>query len=138
MTPPAWIAIGLLVLLLVATGLGALRLRALSRRVGSFECGVRRAGAPGSPWVAGIAHYGVGRIDWWRLWSVSLRPARTWSRYDLAIEGREPLAGDGPETYLVRCTYRGQDLELTMSKGAYEGLASWLEAAPPGRRNIVV
>lgn len=69
---------------------------------------------------------------------MSLRPARTWSRYDLVIAGREPLAGEESDTYLVRCRYRGQDFELTMSRAAYEGLASWLEAAPPGRRDVVV
>ncbi|KAJ8144919.1 hypothetical protein OY671_001980 [Metschnikowia pulcherrima] len=138
MTPSAWIALGSLVLVLVAIGSGVWRSRASSHRVGSFECGARRAGAPGAPWVAGIAHYGVGRIDWWRSWSVSSRPARTWSRYDLVIAGREPLAGEASDTYLVRCRYRGQDFELTMSRAAYEGLASWSEAAPPGRRDVVV
>ena len=138
MTPPAWIAIGLLVAALVVVGLGAFRLRALTHRVGSFECGARATGD--SSWTLGVAHYGVGRIDWWRCWSLAFRPARTWARHDLVITGREPLSADDarPDAYLVRCRYQGQDFELTMSRGAYEGLASWLEAAPPGRRDVVV
>lgn len=139
MTLPAWIALGLLVAVLVVAGLGAFRLRALTHRVGSFECGARPAGGDAA-WTLGVAHYGVGRIDWWRCWSLSLRPARTWARYDLVITGREPLtaADSRPDAYLVHCTYQGQEFELTMSRGAYEGLASWLEAAPPGRRDVVV
>lgn len=140
MTPPAWIALGLLLAVLVVVGVGALRLRALAHRVGSFECGARSAGAENGSWTLGIAHYGVGRIDWWRSWSLSLRPARSWSRHDLVITGREPLDGADArsDSYLVRCRYHGQDFELTMSRAAYEGLASWLEAAPPGRRDVVV
>ncbi|OLT45524.1 DUF2550 domain-containing protein [Cellulosimicrobium sp. CUA-896] len=140
MTLPAWIALGLLLAALVVAGLGALRLRALSRRVGSFECGLRTAGAESASWTLGIAHYGVGRIDWWRSWSLSWRPGRTWSRHDLVIVGREPFGGADarPDSYLVRCRYREQELELTMARAAYEGLASWLEAAPPGRRDVVV
>ena len=92
MTPPAWIAIGLLVAALVVVGLGAFRLRALTHRVGSFECGARATGD--SSWTLGVAHYGVGRIDWWRCWSLAFRPARTWARHDLVITGREPLSAD--------------------------------------------
>lgn len=140
MTLPAWIALGLLLAALVVVGLGALRLRALSHRVGSFECGARPAGVESASWTLGIAHYGVGRIDWWRSWSLSWRPARTWARHDLTIVGREPFTGADarPDSYLVRCRYRGQEFQLTMARAAYEGLASWLEAAPPGRRDVVV
>ncbi|MCB7138053.1 DUF2550 domain-containing protein [Cellulosimicrobium marinum] len=140
MTPPVWIAIGLLLAAVVVVGLGAFRLRALAHRVGSFECGVRPAGVEGAAWTSGIAHYGVGRIDWWRSWSLAWRPARIWSRYDLQLLGREPFTGPDarPDSYLVRCRYDGQDFELTMTRPAYEGLASWLEAAPPGRRDVVV
>ncbi|WP_265521903.1 DUF2550 domain-containing protein [Oerskovia flava] len=139
MPPLVWLLIGLLTAVLVVVGLGVVRLRALVHRVGSFECGLRPAGNPQGAWTQGIAHYGVGRIDWWRFWSVSLRPAQTWSREDLTITGRVPLDAAGrPDVYLVRCSYQGRDVELTMSSGAYAGLASWLEAAPPGRRDVVV
>jgi hypothetical protein len=136
---PAWIVIGLFAAVLIVIGLGAFRLRALAHRVGSFECGARPAGGTNVPFVWGIAHYGVGRIDWWRSWSLSFRPARTWRRAELIITGRRPLvSSDRADLFLVECTYEGLDLELTMSSGAYAGLASWLESSPPGRRDVVV
>ncbi|GAA3213424.1 DUF2550 domain-containing protein [Oerskovia jenensis] len=134
---PAWIAIGLLLAVALVIGLGALRLRAIAHRVGSFECSARPAGDGQSSWSLGIAHYGVGRIDWWRCWSLSLRPARTWRRQDLVIVSRRPLDEDR-DLFLVECSYEGVRFELSMSSGAYAGLASWLEAAPPGRRGVVV
>ncbi|QDW64081.1 DUF2550 domain-containing protein [Oerskovia sp. KBS0722] len=134
---PAWIAIGLLLAVALVVGLGALRLRAISHRVGSFECSARPAGDEQASWSLGIAHYGVGRIDWWRCWSLSLRPSRSWRRQDLVIVSRRPLDGDR-DLFLVECSYEDVRFELTMSSGAYAGLASWLEAAPPGRRGVVV
>ncbi|MEK8228151.1 DUF2550 family protein [Oerskovia sp. M15] len=38
----------------------------------------------------------------------------------------------------MECSYNEVRFELLMSSGAYAGLASWLEAAPPGRRGVVV
>ena len=126
------------VLLALGLVLGASRLRTLSRRVGSFQCGARPA-RPQAPWSPGIAQYGVGRIDWWRCWSLAPRPTRTWYRDHLTVTGRAPLDQAGQvDQYLVRCRYDGVDFELTMSSGAYAGLASWLESAPPGRRDLVV
>lgn len=135
---PAWIAIGLLLVVLIVVGLGALRLRAIAHRVGAFECSARPAGAEQASWSLGIAHYGVGRIDWWRCWSLSLRPARSWSRQDLMIVSRRPVEAPERDLFLVECSYEGTRFELLMSSGAYAGLASWLEAAPPGRRGVVV
>ena len=73
---PAWIAIGLLLAVALVIGLGALRLRAIAHRVGSFECSARPAGAEQASWSLGIAHYGVGRIDWWRCSCTVARPIR--------------------------------------------------------------
>jgi hypothetical protein len=135
----AWVVIAVLVVVALIVAAGVSRLHTLSRRVGSFPCAARPFGNPQAPWSLGIAHYAVGRIEWWRCWSLSPRPARTWFRERLAVTGREPLDGWGPAgQYLVRCRYDGVDFELAVSPGAYAGLASWLEAAPPGRRDLVV
>jgi len=112
--------------------MGASRLRTLSGRVGSFVCGARPEQPAGGAWVAGIAQYGSGRLDWWRSWSLSPRPARSWLRTEFRVTGRVPLDGAGrPGLYLVRCQHLDTEFELTMSFEAYAGLTSWLEAAPP-------
>ena len=127
------VAVCLLVLaVLAAIGLVTSRLRTLSGRVGSFVCGARPKRSPGGAWVAGIAQYGAGRLDWWRSWSLAPRPARTWLRAEFEVTARAPLAGAGrPSLYLVQCRHLGVDFELTMSPEAYAGLTSWLEASPP-------
>ncbi|MFL6164671.1 MAG: DUF2550 domain-containing protein [Ornithinibacter sp.] len=135
-----WIALGVVVLGIVAVlALGGSRLHTLSRRVGSFDCHARPAPPPTGPWVAGIAQYGAGRLEWWRSWSLAPRPARTWLRSEFEVTGRAPLDTAGrPDQYLVRCRHRGVDFELTMSLDAYTGLTSWLESAPPSTLSKVI
>lgn len=67
-------------LLVLAAIVFSWRIRALTRRVGSFDCRLPIADAEADRVTPGIAHYGVGRIDWWRFWSLNLRPAKTWQR----------------------------------------------------------
>ncbi len=132
--------LGAVVLVVLAVAVvGASRLRVLSGRIGSFVCAARPAGPPAGPWTAGIAHYGAGRIDWWRSWSLAPRPARTWWRHDLELTGRAPLQRPGdPEQVLVQCRYHGTDFDLAMSPDAAAGLTAWLEAAPPSGLSRVV
>ena len=137
------VAVTVLLVALVVLGLvaaaGISRRHALSHRVGSFACSARAAANPAASFTSGIAHYAVGRIVWYRSWSLAPRPARTWARDRLLVTGRVPLDQAGQsDQYLVRCRYDGTDFELSMSTGAYAGLASWLEAAPPGRRDLVL
>ncbi len=166
-----WGAIALVLAIVTVAALGVFRLRTLTRRIGSFDCGIRPVDAAGQ-WEQGIAHYGVTRIAWWRCWSLSMRPAMLLDRSELVITGRRPLrpedvdgagADGGPpvgvptpaipagvealtgvhasaraDAYIVRCSCRGAELELAMSAAAYAGLASWLEAAPPTRRQAIV
>lgn len=131
------------VLLLVFGSLVARRL-VLSRDVGTFDCSVRRE-AGGGPrahvagsWMLGLARYEHDRLDWFRFFAFSLRPARSLERGRLVILGRHAPTGAEAGTVLpgwvvVRCAYGAVTVELAMSEGAYNGLAAWVESAPPGQ-----
>jgi hypothetical protein len=158
----AAIVLGLSALVLILVAILASRFRALTRRIGSFECAVRQ----GASLQPGVAHYAVGRIEWYRVWSLSPRPVTQWKRQGFvlvsrtaiepagkaarpdaavvpetagaATEAREEKAGgkalatDPNQQYAVSVTVDGVPVEMVMSSRAYAGLASWLEAAPPG------
>jgi hypothetical protein len=122
------------VLLLVAVLFTARRF-SLSRRGASFDCSVRK---PDGSWSLGVARYGDDELDWFRIFSFSLRPRTRWGREDLVVVSRRPTDGVEatavlPQSVVISCTHRGRPLDLAMSDDAYTGLASWLESAPPGR-----
>ncbi len=145
-----WFSVGVLVVAFaVIVGLGLTRVHSLNRRVGSFACavrplavssGLRSTPGPEAPmWSQGVAHYGVGRLDWWRIWSLAPRPAQVWDRSDLVILGREGMEAVGrPDLFEVRCRHRGTEFELAMSRDAYAGMMSWLESAPPRSGDRVI
>lgn len=147
-----WFSVGVLVsAFAVLVGLGLTRVHSLNRRVGSFACAVRPLVAPGPDgvrstpgpeaptWSQGVAHYGVGRLDWWRIWSLSPRPAQVWDRSDLVILARRGMEAVGrPDLFEVRCRHRETEFELAMSRDAYAGMMSWLESAPPRSGNRVI
>ncbi|ACZ20954.1 Protein of unknown function (DUF2550) [Sanguibacter keddieii DSM 10542] len=131
--------------LLLAAVLGAAlvfsRLRALSGHIGSFEASLRLRtdDVAGGPWSSGFGVYRADRLVWWRARSLWPAPKHEWLRDDLVVTGRVPLDQAGqPDLYLVQCRYREMVFDLTMSSGAYAGLASWIEAAPPNIRHYVV
>lgn len=118
------------------------RIHSLNTRVGSFSCALRRSGRP-AIWKLGIAHYGVDRIDWFRTVSLSFRPKYSWSRNDLDLVEKNPITeSDGLRvrdfSVRVTCDCGSARFELAMSDGAYSGLRSWVESAPPGRFGRVV
>lgn len=127
--------------LLSAVLLAAFLLRrvVLSRGVGTFDCSLRNDDARRSgAWVIGVARYEHDRLDWFRVFGLSPRPARSLARSRLVI--LDQRAPEGPETYsflpgwvVVRCAYGTMTLELAMSEPAHNGLAAWLESAPPGQ-----
>jgi hypothetical protein len=137
LSAPLQIALGLALLLVAGVVLLGVRRVALARRLGSFDCSVRMV-AEGRSWTVGVARYGPGRLDWYRVFSLSPRPSRSWQRSRLEVVGqRVPVAGEVlvmvPDLCVISCRYDGDELDLAMSAEAYTGLASWAEAGPPGQ-----
>lgn len=135
------------VVLLLVIGYGLLlvvRRRVLSRHGGTFELSVRiaRRGRgeqpqPGRGWVLGLGRYRDGRLEWFRIFSPSPRPRRSWERSVLRITGqREPTGQEAFALYgghvVVECHTARGPVELAMSPSALTGFSSWLESGPPG------
>ena len=139
MSGAAWLGAVAAAVLLVGIGglLWLSRLRALTRRVGSFQC--RLFEAPDDARSArGVAHYGSAPLYWWRRTSVLPRPARTWSRGSIEVLERTvlPLVPGRPQAVVARCRVAPvtggavREIRLQMSADAYAGFTSWLEATP--------
>jgi len=129
---------GVAVVLLLGIVLVALR-RRLVQRGGTFDCSLRLKDKRfGQGWALGVARYTGDQIEWFRVFSMSLRPTRVLPRDDLKIiRRRNP---EYPETLaimsghvILECTEDGGELSLAMSTEATTGFAAWLEAGPPGR-----
>lgn len=136
-------AVAFLLGVLLAVGVMAFvlhlsRVRALTGRVGSFPSSIRAVDS--SRWRPGVTHYAVDRLEWYRLFSVSPRPRYSWPRNEFRILSRTPLVNDGSwrergDLCEIECDVAGRRFVLVLSVNAYEGLSSWLEAAPPGLRS---
>lgn len=144
-TIPLEIAAGLVLLLVVTAGWLSAR-RVWLARGAAFDCSLRASSADarraGARWTIGVARYEHGRIDWFRVFSPSLRPARTFQRDRLEVTGHRAPAGPEahavlPGATVVGARYDADELEMAMSAEAYTGLASWLESSPPGRTGQV-
>jgi hypothetical protein len=140
---PAWEwfadAFGGFVLLLVCYGLALIvRRRFIARNGGAFELSYRaRSAKAGRGWVLGIGRYSGDSLEWFRIFSLALRPRQVWRRSVLTYDGRrEPIGGESLSLFadhvIVRCSTPTGELEIAMSSESLTGFQSWLEAAPPG------
>jgi hypothetical protein len=133
----AVLALGVLALCLLV-----LRRYLLTRPIGSFDCSMRReTGHSAGGWILGVARYEEDRLDWFRVFTMSPRPGRSLSRPRLLIlDRREPQHAETyavtPGAVIVRCAHGASTLEFAMSEQAADGLATWLESAPPGQHTI--
>lgn len=136
-----------LVLILILTPLIGLlvRRRVLARSGGTFDMSVNRNVAGTSKgWTLGLAVYRDNDLEWYRTFSLSLRPRYKFRRGDVLVAGRrEP---DQHEVYALHDGHLIVETEnnlgvqqFAMSANALTGLLSWLESAPPGQRvnNVV-
>lgn len=114
-----------------------IRRRLLSNRGGVFDCGLRTdLQRPG--WMLGLARYQDDSLEWYRVFSVSLRPKLVITRGQVEIVGRrmpneiERVALFEPsEVVCVRLSDPEQaSVELAMAPESVTGLMSWIEAGP--------
>jgi hypothetical protein len=148
-----WLAVVLVVLLvalLAAAALVALPLRRrwLARDGGLFECSVRlKTTTPSAGWVLGMARYNEEMLEWFRFFSYSTRPRKSFLRSEVrVITSRDPDAVEAVALYAGQRVVEleeqrptdphGQSWQLAMGDESLTGFLSWLEAAPPSPPRI--
>lgn len=139
-------SLALIVILILLPLIGLLvRRRVLARSGGTFDMSVNRQRAGTSKgWTLGLAVYRDTELEWFRTFSLSLRPRYRFTRGDVRIDGRrEP---NGHEIYAIHAGHLIVSTDnalgvkqFAMSANALTGLLSWLESSPPGHRvnNVV-
>ncbi|GHJ59935.1 hypothetical protein NOK12_24530 [Nocardioides sp. OK12] len=132
-------AAGVLLVLVLLYGLAlVVRRRVIARDGGTFELSHRvRSDRAGRGWLLGIGRYSGEQLEWFRIFSLSPRPKRTWQRTDLTYERRRATEGPEqsslfPDHVVIVCRSDAGDVELAMSASSLTGFQSWLEARPPG------
>lgn len=132
--------VGVLLGLILLYGVAlVVRRRVIARHGGTFELSYRaRSDRAGRGWLLGVGRYADEQLEWFRIFSLSVRPKMVWQRTDLVFEGRR--AAEGPEEMalypdhlvIVCRAPDGRDVELAMGPASLTGFQAWLEAKPPG------
>lgn len=140
-----WVVVNsvlLLVLFLVVLPLTFVsRRRWLTRAGGVFELSINdRGGTHPQGWTIGLGRYVENHLEWFRFFSLRLRPTRSFAREALdVLEQRLP---HGPEAFalhtghvVVECMDGARQVQLAMGAQSVTALLAWLESAPPGRHS---
>jgi hypothetical protein len=128
------------VALILAALLAALFFRrGALQRDGGFDMCVQTGSRDGwaGGWVFGIGRYRGDGLEWFRTFSVNLRPKRCWRRAETSVIGRRrpeiEEAYELPAGHVVLTCVVGSDgVEVSMTEAAATAFLAWLEAAPPG------
>lgn len=138
-----WLGLSEAIVLIVFLGLAIpllalyLRRRWLARQGGMFECSLRLHASTGG-WALGMARYSGEYLEWFRIFSLSMRPFGRFQRRLVSVAGqRTPELAELGSLYpnqlvLSLVDREGETRELAMSQASLTGLLSWLESAPPG------
>lgn len=135
-----WVALVVLLLVGLPIIFLAARRRWLSRAGGVFDASLRlTTTTPGAGWVLGVGRYSGDNLEWFRVFSPSLRPKVIFPRsISHAGAQRDPdpieAVALGDQRILTMEFADGDAMELAMSVASLTGLLSWLESAPPGAR----
>lgn len=132
-------AAGALLLLVLCYGIALIvRRRVLSRNGGTFELSYRvRPAKAGRGWLLGLGRYSGETLEWFRIFSLSPRPKRSWARSRLDYDGRRDPEGVEqmslyPDHVVICCHTPEDKVELAMGPSSLMGFQAWLESGPPG------
>lgn len=140
----SWTALGvvgvLFVILAPIVGL-VLRRRWLARQGWVIDCSLRWADRPAGGrggWMLGLAHLDGDRFNWYRVFSLSLKPGLTLQRGVAQVRAtRSADEDEAAQLYDQQRIATIQSAEVTvdvaMQSVDMTALLSWIEAAPPGR-----
>lgn len=112
--------------------------RATLHRYGAtLDLGVRVPHARHQSWTLGLGRLADDRLQWYRLFSLGLRPRRSLPRTGLAVtDRRRPSSAESlallADAVVVVCDGDDGVIELAMAEAALPGFLAWLESAPPG------
>ena len=135
---PAEIVIALVLFVVLPFGAIVVRRRLLSKDGGAIELSLRlKPRSQGRGWVLGVGRFVGDDLQWFRVFSLALRPRRTLSRRDLEVRSRRVPRGSeslsllkGAEVVELRSTLGV--VEVALDRSAMTGFLAWLEARPPG------
>jgi len=129
---------GLLTIALLVLAVGLLRRILLQRLDGTVELSLRlKRPGHGRGWVNGVGRFVGDELQWFRVFSLSPRPRRRYSRRSLEVLSRRDPSGAEHRALLagavvMECRVGDRPVELAMQGGAVTGFLAWLEARPPG------
>ncbi len=133
------LGLAILIVLVVAIVVIAVRRSVLARSGGVDVCWRRRLRPDGRGWVLGQGRFRGDEFLLYRSFSPLPGAARKLHRGTLVLGERRQPVGTEPDLLPVnsvirRCTDGGTTFELALSEQALTGLRSWLESGPPGDR----
>lgn len=103
-----------------------------------FDCSLRAPATTPSPkWMLGVARLNGENMEWYRVFSASLRPKYTIRRGQVHVVMTRVLSPDERALLFDQervALLRGGagDIELAMAPDRMTALLSWLESSPPG------
>ena len=137
MTATSLLLLGVALVLAVLV-VGLLRRLGLQRAGGTIELSLRlKRPGHGRGWVNGVGRFVGDELQWYRVFSLSPRPRRRYSRRDLQVLRRRDPSGAEHRALLagavvMECRVGDRPVELAMSRSAVTGFLAWMEARPPG------
>jgi hypothetical protein len=127
-----------IVAVLLVLGAGLVRRQLLHRGGGTIELSLQlKTPGHGRGWVNGVGRFAGDELQWYRVFSLSPRPRRSYSRRDLQVLTRRDPSGGEHRALLegavvMECDTASGRVDLAMSRSAVTGFLAWLEAVPPG------